>query len=101
VTVEVETGHRVGQGREAEILAWGDGKVLRLAWQPERRPLLEREAVAMRATRAAGVPVPEVHELVEVAGRPGLVMERVDGPDLLTLVGKQPCRVFWTARISG
>jgi aminoglycoside phosphotransferase (APT) family kinase protein len=101
VTVEVEARHRVGQGREAEILAWGEGKVLRLMWKPERRPALEREAAAMRATRAAGAPVPEVHELIEVGGRPGLIMERVDGPDLLTMVGRQPWRVLWTARISG
>jgi aminoglycoside phosphotransferase (APT) family kinase protein len=70
-------------------------------WRPERRPQLEREAAAMRATRAAGAPVPEVHEIIEFAGRPGLVMERVDGPDLLTLLGKQPWRVLWTARICG
>jgi aminoglycoside phosphotransferase (APT) family kinase protein len=100
-SAEVETRHRIGQGREAEILAWGEGKVLRLMWKPERRPLLEREAAAMIATRAAGAPVPEVHEMIEFAGRPGLVMERVDGPDLLTLLGKQPWRALWTARTCG
>jgi aminoglycoside phosphotransferase (APT) family kinase protein len=92
---------RIGQGREAEIVAWGDRKVLRLMWKPERRPLLEREAAAMRATRAAGAPVPATGELLEVGGRPGLVMERVDGPDLLTLVGRRPWKVLWVARTCG
>lgn len=92
---------RIGSGREAEILAWGEGKALRLMWKPERRPLLEREAAALHAARAAGAPVPEVHELIEYARRPGLVMERVDGPDLLTLLAKKPWKVLWTARICG
>jgi Ser/Thr protein kinase RdoA (MazF antagonist) len=94
-------GQRIGQGREAEIIEWQEGKVLRLMWSPERRPLLEREAVAMKATSAAGAPVPNVYDLREVAGRPGLVMERIDGPDLLSFVGRRPWKVFWTARVSG
>jgi aminoglycoside phosphotransferase (APT) family kinase protein len=103
LTFEAGAGHkhRVGSGREAEILAWGKGKVLRLMWKPERKPLLEREAAALRAARAAGAPVPEVYELTEFAGRPGLVMERVQGPDLLTALAKRPWRVIRTARVCG
>jgi aminoglycoside phosphotransferase (APT) family kinase protein len=94
-------GRRIGQGREAEIVEWEEGKVLRLMWSPERKALLEREAIAMKATRAAGAPVPNVYDMCEAAGRPGLVMERIDGPDLLSLVGRRPWKVFWTARVSG
>jgi Ser/Thr protein kinase RdoA (MazF antagonist) len=34
-------------------------------------------------------------------GRPGLIMERIDGPDLLTLIGRRPWTVFRIARICG
>ena len=36
----------------------------------------------MRAARAAGVAVPAVRDLATVDGRPGLIMDRVDGIDL-------------------
>jgi aminoglycoside phosphotransferase (APT) family kinase protein len=101
VTTDLGTRQRIGQGREAEILAWGEGKVLRLLWQPERRPLLEREAAAMSATRAAGAPVPDTDDVLEIGGRPGLVMERVDGPDLLSVVSRRPWKVLWAARTCG
>jgi aminoglycoside phosphotransferase (APT) family kinase protein len=45
--------------------------------------------------------VPEVFEMTEANGRPGLVMERIDGSDLLTLVGRQPWKVWWVAGIGG
>lgn len=64
------------------MFAWEDGKVLRLL-------------------RAAGVPVPAVFGRADALGRPGLVMERIDGPDLLSLVSRQPWRIFPGARACG
>ncbi len=55
----------------------------------------------MEAARASGVRVPAVHEVTTVLGRPGLVMERIEGPDLLTLVGQRPWTIFRVGRISG
>jgi hypothetical protein len=49
---------RIGQGREAEILDWSDGRVLRLLWSADREPWLERESAALQAANAAGAPVP-------------------------------------------
>jgi aminoglycoside phosphotransferase (APT) family kinase protein len=83
---------RVGAGREAEILAWGDHRVLRWLHDPAGRDRLEIEAVAMTAAAEGGVPVPTVHEVIMVDGRPGLVMDRIDGEDLLTVLERQP----WT-----
>jgi aminoglycoside phosphotransferase (APT) family kinase protein len=62
---------------------------------------LEREAVAIAAAAAGGAPVPSVHERICVEGRPGIVMDRVDGPDQLTLLGRRPWRVFSIARSLG
>jgi aminoglycoside phosphotransferase (APT) family kinase protein len=92
---------RIGEGREAEILEAGDGRVLRLLWSAEREPWLDREEAALRAASAAGAPVPAVYERTTEDGRPGLVMERLDGSDLLTRLGKRPWTVLTAGRILG
>jgi aminoglycoside phosphotransferase (APT) family kinase protein len=83
---------RLGAGREAEILAWGDHLVLRWLHDPEGRDRLEIEAAAMTVAAEGGVPVPTVYDVIMVDGRPGLIMDRIDGEDLLTVLERQP----WT-----
>lgn len=85
---------RVAQGREAEIFAWDEGRVLRLLrgqGGPER---VAAEVAAMTAVAGAGVVAPAVYEVVSVEGRPGIVMERVDGPDLFKVLERK----VWTLR---
>jgi aminoglycoside phosphotransferase (APT) family kinase protein len=101
-TGRVERGEVLGEGREAEILAWDGDRVLRLMRSfPDARQRLEREALALTAAAAAGAPVPAVYEQTTLDGRAGLVLERVDGPDLLTLLGARPWMVLWAARTLG
>jgi aminoglycoside phosphotransferase (APT) family kinase protein len=92
---------RIGEGREAEILEAGEGRVLRLLWSPDGGPWLDREELALRAAGAAGAPVPAVYERTTEDGRPGLVMERLDGPDLLTRIGTRPWTVVAAGRTLG
>jgi aminoglycoside phosphotransferase (APT) family kinase protein len=95
-------GHaRVGKGREADVFAWGEGKVLRLLRRSSDPTRVEREAVAMRAAADGGVDVPTVYGTTIVAGRAGLIMDRVDGPDLVALMGRRPWAVPRVARIVG
>ena len=92
---------RIGAGREAEVLEAGDGRVLRLLWTAEQERWLDREEAALRAASAAGAPVPAVYERTSEDGRPGLVMERLDGPDLLTRIGARPWTVLAAGRMLG
>lgn len=92
---------KIAEGREAEIFAWEDGAVLRLLRNPNAQRQVEWEAQAMEAARAAGVRVPAVHGVTVVEGRPGLIMERIDGLDMLTLIGRRPWTVWAVGRISG
>lgn len=69
-------GPKLAEGRDAEIYEHGPGRVLRLA--RDGRSLV-REAEVMGYARAAGYPVPEVHD----AGDGFLVMDRVDGSTLI------------------
>jgi len=91
-------GPPIAEGRTAEIYAWGEGRVLKL-YRPEFPPVLaEREALLGAALQAAGLPVPALGERVEVAGRQGLVFERVDGPDLLDALARRPWLAWRYAR---
>jgi aminoglycoside phosphotransferase (APT) family kinase protein len=58
----------------------------------------EREYRATRAVQAAGLPAPAAYELVEIDGRCGIVLERIDGPSLVEYVQRRPWALFWGAR---
>lgn len=92
---------KIAEGREAEIFEWQDGHVLRLLRNPNAGTQAEWELRAMQAARTAGVSVPATYGVTTHDGRPGLIMDRVRGLDLLTIVGKQPWRVWWAARVTG
>jgi aminoglycoside phosphotransferase (APT) family kinase protein len=92
---------RIGEGREADIFALDKGRVLRLLRRSSDPKRVEREATAMRAAADGGVDVPNVYGTTMVDGRAGLIMDRVDGPDLIALTGKRPWTVPRIARIVG
>jgi len=83
------------------MFAWESGKVLRLYRDRFPRAKAEYQVRALEAVRKAGVRVPEVFETVEVNGRFGVVLERIDGTDLLTLLGRKPWRIGWVGAIAG
>ena len=91
----------IGEGREAEIFDWGDGQILRLLRDEDGRDRAERQAAAMSAAWKSGVPVPALRARIQVDGRPGIVMERVDGPSLMTVLARSPWRLFSVARTLG
>lgn len=65
----------LGTGRDADVFAYGDGRVLRRNRDGRRS---EREAALMRTLAGLGYPLPRVHS----AAGPDIVMDRVDGPTL-------------------
>ncbi len=96
MTATTATGlQRVAEGREAEIFAWESGVVLKLfrdsPWAARSR---DTELAAMSAVSGAAGPMPAALGTVEVDGRAGLLIERVDGIDMLTRIGKQPWYVI-------
>ena len=99
--IRLEGLERVGIGREAEVFALSDDRVLRLAWSGAAAGVFDFEYAALRAASAVGAPVPLVHSRVEVDGRPGIVMERLGSRHLLLEIGERPWRVFAVARVLG
>ncbi|MCH8009557.1 MAG: phosphotransferase [Chloroflexi bacterium] len=90
---------KIAEGREAEIFEWEDGTALRLMRSPDAIQAVESEAAALKAAHDAGVSVPAPHDSVTVNGRPGLVMDNIDGLDLLTLIGTKPWHI-WSVGIT-
>lgn len=81
-------------GAQAEIYEWGEGRVLRLLAADGSEAQLAREAEVMRAAAAAGLPVPAVHELLVIDGRPGMVLDRIDGGSMLSTMLGRPWRLL-------
>jgi Phosphotransferase enzyme family len=93
---ESAAGEKLGEGREAEVFAWGDGAVLKLY-----RPGFEGhqvEALTLGRLDGHGL-APRLIELVAEDGRTGLVLERLGGVDMLALLERQPWRVIEWARL--
>jgi aminoglycoside phosphotransferase (APT) family kinase protein len=87
---------RIAEGREAEIFEWEDGSVLKLYRGTGYG--LELEHAALVALAAAGGPSPRALGRIEVDGRPGLLMTRVDGTDMLAMLERKPWLLVNLAR---
>jgi aminoglycoside phosphotransferase (APT) family kinase protein len=90
---------KIAEGREAEVYALDHERVLRLL-RDGSRAQLEGEFAAMQAGSGLQY-VPRVFGVTETGGRAGMVMERLDGDDLLTLLGRQPWRMWEMGRLTG
>lgn len=92
---------RLGAGRAAEVFAWDDATAVKLSRWTDGLPSLQTEAAALSAARAAGIRVPAPRGFVTHDGRPGLLLERLAGDDLLSIVEKKPWRVWEFGRLTG
>ncbi|MEU8265883.1 phosphotransferase [Sphaerisporangium sp. NPDC049002] len=79
-------GSLIASGRDCHIFEAGPGKVVRRARDGRN---LEREASVMRHARRHGFPAPEVFD----AEGPDILMERVEGANLMRDGLANPCRM--------
>lgn len=89
-------GPRIGVGREAEVYAWGADAVVKLYRDGFDGHLAEAAALAGLAGRHVA---PELVDVVTRDGRPGLVLERVAGADMLDVLRRRPWLVRSLARV--
>ena len=87
-----DPGVLIGRGRAADVYALDDRQVLR---RYRTSHSCAGEADLMRYLRQAGYPVPEV---LAVDGR-DLVMERLNGPDMLADLMRRPWRAVRHGRV--
>ena len=76
-------GEKVGEGTFADVHAWEDGQIVKLAKPGIPQRISWYEERVTRAVFDAGAPAPEVFGKVTLEGRFGIVLARFDGPTLL------------------
>jgi aminoglycoside phosphotransferase (APT) family kinase protein len=95
----IENAQLLAEGREALVYLLPDGKVLKLLREGTDPSIAAREAAVCRLLVAMGQSAPTVHDVVTVDGRQGLVMDRIEGTDLLAALERNPARVLTAARV--
>jgi Ser/Thr protein kinase RdoA (MazF antagonist) len=89
----------VGEGRTAEVLTWGEGRVLKLYREGFRREGAANEARVTRLVHEAGLAAPAVFDgsgpdgLVDMEDRAGIVYERINGVSMLREMAQRPWRL--------
>jgi uncharacterized protein (TIGR02172 family) len=91
----------IAVGRTAEIYPWGDGRILKLTRPGFSPHLADQEWHIARLAWGLGAPVPRPFEILEVAGRRGVVFERLVGPTMARCMQRAPWRIFAYARQLG
>jgi aminoglycoside phosphotransferase (APT) family kinase protein len=79
-------------GREADVFVRPDGLLVKLMRSPDFATRVDREAAALTTLAGMGHLAPRLEAAVNLDGRPGLVIERIEGLDLLTLLTRRPWR---------
>jgi Phosphotransferase enzyme family len=90
-------GLKIAEGREAEVYAWGgDAAAVLKLYRPGYGGHIA-ESVALRRLGGGGL-APRLIDAIEVDGRPGLLLERLDGLDMLAMLERQPWALLGYAR---
>jgi aminoglycoside phosphotransferase (APT) family kinase protein len=92
---------KIAEGREAEIFSWGEREVLRLYRDPSASDRADREVLALAAVRSALPCAPAPRGRLDRDGRPGILMERLDGHALFAEMQRRPWRAFALAQLTG
>jgi Ser/Thr protein kinase RdoA (MazF antagonist) len=92
---------KIAEGREAEMFARGDDCVVRLYRRDVGEAEIAHQIRSLEVAAACGIRVPTVYGREWVDGRPGVLLERLQGRDLLGVIGRRPWRVWSLARLSG
>ena len=92
-------GPFVGRGYIAEVFAYGEGRVVKLLFDEDGAEDAAREGRVTSAAREIGLPAPRIWGVKVVNGRPGIVMERVEGPTMLNWGTVFPWRVYTGAKM--
>lgn len=92
-------GIPLGQGRTADVFAWGENEIVKLFKQGYPAALIENESHICQKVCELGLPVPAFSGCVEIEGRSGLVFERVKGEIIGRLVADNPANLAKYAKM--
>jgi tRNA A-37 threonylcarbamoyl transferase component Bud32 len=87
------------RGFTSDFYLCGNESILKLYrdWMDPSAP--QSEAAALNAAFQAGIRVPQVKGLVEVKGRHGIILERIEGRNIRECLHAYPYRLIYYARL--
>jgi aminoglycoside phosphotransferase (APT) family kinase protein len=94
----IALGTPIASGRTAEIFSWGEGHILKLTRANFPSLLADQEWKNAQIAWQAGARAPKPVEIIDVAGRRGVVFDRVDGPHMAQCMRNSLLRIRAHAR---
>ena len=94
----MDKGKLIGQGRTAQIYRLENDRVLKLFRPDLSHKSVEREYIIGKLVTKAGVPAPQIYEMVQVDGRQGIVYQYVQGQTMLERIATKPLGVMTEGR---
>lgn len=83
----------IARGNTSDIWAWSDHAVIKVLRPGIPAHWAEMEADTLARVHSAGLPVPETEGVFDFEGRPGIVMERVDGMAMWEHIKRKPQKI--------
>lgn len=89
----MELGNVIASGRTAELFDLPENRVLKLFYDWVSLQAVKQEYEISLQIFKAGVPVPQVFDLIEHKNRLGIVYEKISGSTMLQMLGSKPWQV--------
>ncbi|WNS47012.1 aminoglycoside phosphotransferase family protein [Paenibacillus sp. MMS20-IR301] len=83
-------GNVIGEGRTAEVLEYGEGRILKLYREEVPGHHVDWEYRISNFVYEQGVSTPKTYGQITAEGRQGIVYQQIHGPSLLKLIGAKP-----------
>ena len=94
-------GPLIARGRSCEVFPYGEGLVVKLSLPGTDSALVDRELRDTETVHAVGATPVRTHGEVEIDGRRGIVLDRIDGIALTAIAERNPLRLAQVGRMLG
>ena len=85
-----DLGPRIGVGRTAEVFSLGEDRAIKLFYNGFDQREAQNEIEFVKLATAWGLPTARFYETIEIDGRTGIVLDRIDGESLLKRIARRP-----------
>lgn len=85
----ITLGNKIGEGGCSEVFEIGDNQIIKLVKENTSIEAAKREYLNNFIAWECGLPVPQPFDLIEVDGRPGIIVERILGETIMERIIKQ------------
>lgn len=98
---EISNLNKIGEGQDSEVYLLDNNRVLKLFRDSKDDKVAIREMEILRIIDKTGISVPKVYEYIHTEGRPGFIMERIDGNSIIAVIEKKPYLMLRMSKLFG